>query len=113
GGGIVAGAFAVVLTALDLRVLARTLGGDNDVWSVVLPLYVLWLVIAALGATRAPARIAYAVAAGGVVGLHAWAWRGWPLVPVVVAVALVAVLALEGLRLAVALVRARDGSRAA
>jgi len=51
GGGNVGGAFAVVLTALDVRVLARTLGSDNDVWSVVLPLYVLWLVVGALGAS--------------------------------------------------------------
>jgi hypothetical protein len=102
GGGNVGGVFAVVLTTLDVRVLARTLGSDNDVWSVVLPLYVLWLVVAALGATRSWVRLTCASAAGGVVGLHAWAWRGWPLVLVIVAVALAAVMVLEALRQALA-----------
>ena len=101
GGGIVGGAFAVVLTALDARVLARTLGSDNDVWSVVLPLYVLWLVVAALGSTRTTACVAWAVAAGIAVGLHAWAWRGWPFVLVVVTTTLLGVLLLEAWRSAV------------
>lgn len=113
GGGNVAGVFAVVLAALDVRVLARTLGSDNDVWSVVLPLFVLWLVVAALGARRTAARTGCAVAAGVVVGLHAWAWRGWPLVPVIVSVGLLAVLALEALRAALGGGGHRRGLRAA
>jgi len=95
GGNVVGGTFGVVLTALDARVLARTLGSDNDVWTVVLPLWVLWLVVGALGATRPRARVAYSVAAGVVVGLHAWAWSGWPFVVVVVGIALAGVLMLE------------------
>lgn len=102
GGGNVAGAVAVVLTALDARVLARTLGADNDVWTVVLPLYVLWLVVAALGARRPGPAIAAAAAAGGCVGLHAWAWRGWPFPPVVVTIGLAAALLLEVARYGVA-----------
>ncbi|MBY0276351.1 hypothetical protein K2Z84_13480 [Candidatus Binatia bacterium] len=98
GGGDVAGAFAVLLTALDARVLARTLGADNDVWTVVLPLYVLWLVLAALDARRPAHAALMAMAAGGCVGGHAWAWRGWPFVPVIVTTALAAVLLLDVVR---------------
>lgn len=95
GGNDVAGVFSVVLTALDARVLARTLGADNDVWTVVLPLWILWLVVAALDTVRPRRALVAAAAAGGCVGLHAWAWRGWPFVPVIVTTALAGVLLLE------------------
>ena len=94
-GGTVAGPFAVVLIALDARVLARTIGSDNDVWSLTLPLYVLWFVLLGLQASSSAGRLSWAVAAGACVGLHAWAWRGWTFVHVIVTTALVCVLLLE------------------
>jgi len=39
--GTTAGVFAAVLTGVHPFVLTRTIGSDNDVWNVVLPLYVL------------------------------------------------------------------------
>src|SRR5262249_9059663 len=48
--GTVAGVFAGVLTAIHPIVLLRTVGSDNDVWNVVLPLYMVWAAMGALGA---------------------------------------------------------------
>lgn len=82
-GGIVAGTFAVALTMLQPLLLGRSIGGDNDVWNVVLPLYGLWLVLLALRASGSNGRIGWAVAAGVCTGLQAWAWSGWMAVHVV------------------------------
>lgn len=102
--GPVAGVFAVVLTLLDPLVLGRSIGGDNDVWNVVLPLYTLWLVLLALRARGTRARVAWALAAGACTGLHAWAWSGWMFAHVVLAAGLVAAIAVEGRRAAAVLV---------
>jgi hypothetical protein len=95
--GVVAGVFAVVLTALDPLLVARTIGADNDIWSVVLPLYALWLVLASSRATSTARCVAWAALAGASVGLHAWAWRGWVFFLVVLAATLAAVAVLEAL----------------
>ncbi|MCW5890274.1 MAG: hypothetical protein KIT14_06950 [bacterium] len=101
--GPVAGVFAGVMTMLDPLVLGRSIGGDNDVWNVVLPLYTLWLVLLALRARGTGARVAWAIAAGACTGLHAWAWSGWMFTHVVLAAGLVALVPLEGRRAAVVL----------
>jgi len=103
-GGPVAGAFAVVLTMLDPLVLGRSIGGDNDVWNVVLPLYTFWFVLLALQAPGPVARVAWAIAAGVCTGLHAWAWSGWTFTHVVIAAGLAAMLPIDGRRTAVVLV---------
>jgi dolichyl-diphosphooligosaccharide--protein glycosyltransferase len=102
-GGPVAGAFAVALTMLDPLVLGRSIGGDNDVWNVVLPLYTFWFVLLALRASSSPGRVAWALTAGACTGLHAWTWSGWMLVHVAVAAGLVALTVLEGRRTALLL----------
>jgi asparagine N-glycosylation enzyme membrane subunit Stt3 len=76
-GGPVAGPFAVALTMLEPLVLGRSIGGDNDVWNVVRPLYTFWFVLLALRASGSAGRVAWALAAGACTGLHAWAWSGW------------------------------------
>jgi hypothetical protein len=77
-GGYCGGLAAAVLISLHPTVLLRSIGSDNDVWNVVLPLYMLWAAMAALGATARPRRVAYGVLAAACVGLHAAIWRGWP-----------------------------------
>src|SRR5262249_27222408 len=62
----------------------RTIGSDNDVWNVVLPLYIVWATMGALGAATVRRATLYAGLAGVAVGLQAWAWRGGPFVYVVV-----------------------------
>jgi asparagine N-glycosylation enzyme membrane subunit Stt3 len=75
--GTTAGVFAGVLTAIHPIVLIRTIGSDNDVWNVVLPLYILWGAMRALDAATSLRAALWAGLAGIAVGLHAWAWRGW------------------------------------
>ena len=94
-GGVVAGVFTVAFTMLDPMVLGRTIGGDNDVWNVVLPLYALWLTLTGLRAPGTFGRVAWAAAAGACVGLHAWAWSGWMLFHVVIVTGLAVVPLLD------------------
>lgn len=75
--GSIAGPFAAVIAGLHPVVLARSIGADNDVWNVVLPLYVAWAVMGALAADRPRRQIIYGLLAGVCVGLQAWTWRGW------------------------------------
>ena len=77
--GTIGGLFAAVLIGLNSQFLLRSIGSDNDVWNVVLPLYMLWMAVLALGAARLSRQVAYSVLMGAFVGLHTWAWRGgWP-----------------------------------
>jgi hypothetical protein len=75
--GTTAGVFAGVLTALHPIVLTRTIGSDNDVWNVVLPLYMVWATMGGLAAATSLRGALWAGLAGVVLGLQAWAWRGW------------------------------------
>lgn len=69
---------AGLLTGLNPFLLGRTLGGDNDVWSVLLPLTTAWLVCEAVLARRTDTAVALAAAAGAVIGPYAGLWKGWP-----------------------------------
>jgi hypothetical protein len=75
--GATAGLFAGLLTAIHPIVLNRTIGSDNDVWNVVLPLCMVWALMGALGAPDSRRAALWAGLAGVAVGLQAWAWRGW------------------------------------
>src|SRR5262249_1234788 len=75
--GTIGGLFAAVLTALHPMFLDRSIGSDNDVWNVVLPLYMMWGAMAAMAARGARRQSVFGVLAGICVGLQAWNWRGW------------------------------------
>lgn len=76
-GGNIGGVFAALLSALYHQFLVRSIGGDNDVWNVVLPLFMLWALWAALQGRTAGRRIWCGALAGMVCGLHAGTWPGW------------------------------------
>ena len=99
--GNTAGVFAGVLTAVHPVVLTRTLGSDNDVWNAVLPLFVVWAVMAALGAVTSVRAALWAALAGAMVGLQAWAWRGWLFSYVVVIAGLLGAALVQGARHAI------------
>jgi asparagine N-glycosylation enzyme membrane subunit Stt3 len=82
-----AGALAIGTNWLFLR---RSIGSDNDVWNVVLPLFAAWAAIAAVRAARPAHRAALTAVAALVVGLHAATWAGWLLTFAVLLVGLVA-----------------------
>ena len=75
--GSLGGVAAALLVSLNPLFLARSIGSDNDVWNVVLPLAMVAAAVAAEAAARWPRRLTYAVLAGACVGLHAGTWSGW------------------------------------
>ncbi|HEX9444443.1 MAG TPA: STT3 domain-containing protein, partial [Candidatus Binatia bacterium] len=94
------GVFAALFISLQPQFLLRSIGGDNDVWNVVLPLFAAWALIAALDArARTPATL-FAVLAGFFTGLHAAAWSGWSFTFVVLIGAVLARLILFSVSLA-------------
>ena len=95
--GTLGGLVAAATIALHPPTLERSLGGDNDVWNLVLPLYLVW---AATGTFSGPwwRRALFAVLAGAVAGLHATIWKGWILGYVVVLTGLLAYLAILSAR---------------
>jgi dolichyl-phosphooligosaccharide-protein glycotransferase len=76
-GGDIGAVFAALLSALYHQFLVRSMGSDNDIWNVVLPLFMLWALCAALQAQTTPRRAWHGVLAGVACGLHAGTWQGW------------------------------------
>ena len=96
--GDVGGVFAAVVATLNPLALARSVGADNDVWNLALPLFLVWAAMRALAAARPAAQAAWAAAAGLVAGLHAATWRGWVFGYGIVLAGLLAAAALRALR---------------
>jgi dolichyl-diphosphooligosaccharide--protein glycosyltransferase len=78
-GGAAGAIAAAIVFSFNPAFLIRTIGSDNDVWNVVLPLYAIWAGIEALYARRIRLQLTCAVAAAIAVGLHAATWAGWVL----------------------------------
>ena len=75
--GNVGGVFAAILIGVHPLFLSRSMGSDNDIWNIVVPMFVIWFVIETLEAKRLKTRIAY-----GVLGLVSMtvmiaAWANW------------------------------------
>jgi dolichyl-phosphooligosaccharide-protein glycotransferase len=75
--GPVAGLAAALVIGTDPLFLRRSIGSDNDVWNVVVPLFAAWAAIEALAASRPARQAALAAVAALLVGVHAAVWRGW------------------------------------
>ena len=69
--------------ALHPLVFERGLGGDNDVWNLVMPLYLVWAASAALSGSFWR-RAMFAILAGVIAGIHATIWQGWVFAYVIV-----------------------------
>ncbi|WP_142846701.1 STT3 domain-containing protein [Telmatospirillum sp. J64-1] len=96
GGSLTAGFAAMLGTAailLCLPVLGRSLGGDNDVWVVLLPLFTLFLLSFALDRATPAGQVAAALGAGGLLGLLAAGWGGWHLFAAIFLSGLIGLLA--------------------
>jgi dolichyl-diphosphooligosaccharide--protein glycosyltransferase len=76
-GGVLGGFFAAVVSGVHPVLLLRSLGSDNDIWNVVLPLAMAWALVAAMESARWRGRIGGALAAAAIAGLHAATWNGW------------------------------------
>ena len=62
--GALGGLCAALLAAVNPLFLARSIGSDDDVWNIVLPLFMVWAAIEAISASR-PRRQARVRAARG------------------------------------------------
>jgi len=76
-GGTIGGTLCAILVGLDVTVLYRSFGADNDVWNVVLPLFQIWAVVEAIYAESRVRRWSCLFAAVLATGLHAASWSGW------------------------------------
>ena len=74
----IGGVIAALLCSLYQHFLNRSIGGDNDVWNVVLPLFMVWAAMLAADAGTPRRQTAYALLAALFCGLSAATWRGWP-----------------------------------
>ncbi len=97
-GGELGGLCAALMSGLNPLFLARSIGSDDDVWNIVLPLFMVWAAVEALYAAWPRRQIGYALIAAGFAGLHAAVWSGWAFTYDVVLVGLLADLALESAR---------------
>jgi len=75
--GNTGGFFAAILTALHPLALSRSMGSDNDIWNVVIPLFIMWMAIEALEAKDNKWRALYGGITGLLIGIHATFWAGW------------------------------------
>lgn len=94
-GGVLGGLCSALLVALNPLFLARSIGSDDDVWNLVLPLFMIWAVIEAIRASRPRRQAGLAMLAGLFAGLHAVTWTGWTFTYAVVMLALAATLLLQ------------------
>jgi asparagine N-glycosylation enzyme membrane subunit Stt3 len=106
--GPVGGLVAAVVIGTDPLFLSRSIGSDNDVWNVVVPLFAAWAAIEALAAVRPARQAALAAVAALMVGVHAAVWRGWLFT---YAVLLVGIAAASVLAVLEADARGRIGAR--
>jgi dolichyl-diphosphooligosaccharide--protein glycosyltransferase len=75
--GPIGGFYAALISGLHPAFLQRSLGSDNDVWNVVLPLYTAWALMTALRSQRTLIAVGGSLLAGAFTGLHSAEWRGW------------------------------------
>jgi dolichyl-diphosphooligosaccharide--protein glycosyltransferase len=97
-GGNIAAIVAALTISLDPIYLARSAGSDNDVWNVVMPLYIAWTLVAGLSARKPSRAAAFAALAALLTGLHAAVWRGWVFAYVVLVCGALGCFALAALR---------------
>ncbi len=108
--GNLGGFSAAIVLGLNPLFLERSLGSDDDVWNVVLPLFMVWALIEASAASSSRRQIAYATLGAVFVGLHAASWSGWPFAYGVLMIGLLANLLFESIKLALCRVRAEISS---
>jgi hypothetical protein len=75
--GNLGGLFAALLISLQPNFLVRSIGSDNDIWNVVLPLSMTWAAMAGMATTTNWYRVGWGALAGLAAAMHAATWRGW------------------------------------
>ncbi len=75
--GNVGGVFTALIIALNPLFLSRSMGSDNDIWNVIIPLFVMWMIIEALEAKTWRWRIIFSTLTAVFIGVQAAAWEAW------------------------------------
>ena len=75
--GNAGGVCAALLVSFQPTFLYRTVNSDNDIWNIVLPLFMIWAALTALAASTWRRQVILIVLAAVFVGLHAEVWKGW------------------------------------
>jgi hypothetical protein len=96
-GGPVGGFAAATIIGLNPLFLDRSIGSDNDVWNVVIPIAVLWAVMTALASPYKMRQVAYSLLAALLTALHAATWTGWIFAYYAILLGLVAQLILQAI----------------
>ena len=86
--GDIGGLFAALLSALNPLFLLRSIGSDNDVWNVVLPLALIWAAIRTTTARSVFGQAALRSDWPVGMALHFETWNGWLFTYAVVVVGL-------------------------
>lgn len=78
-GGDLGGFFASIIVVTSPSLLARTTAGvpDTDVYTILFPLFIMWLFFEAIDAENRKHAVVYSVLSGIVVALFSMAWYGW------------------------------------
>jgi hypothetical protein len=108
-GGPLGGLAAAILVGTNLFVLGRSVGSDDDIWNVVLPICMVWAAAEAVYAPGRTRRLLFALVAAAFTGLQAAAWSGWVFAYGVLVIGFVANLLLATLRAATVSTRSGEG----
>jgi dolichyl-diphosphooligosaccharide--protein glycosyltransferase len=75
--GNMAGLSASVLVSVNTMFLSRTMGSDTDVYNLMFPLLIVWMIIEAFEAEKNRNKAIFAGLAGLLIGIFSLAWMGW------------------------------------
>lgn len=73
----VAGFFAAMFIATSPILLSRSLGSDTDIWNVMFPLLIIWIIIESYEAKNSFLKYFFAGLAGLFTAFFNFAWGGW------------------------------------
>jgi asparagine N-glycosylation enzyme membrane subunit Stt3 len=75
--GNAAGLAASVLVSVNTMFLTRTMGSDTDVYNLMFPLLIVWMIVEAFEAEKNRNKALFAALAGLFMGIFSFAWMGW------------------------------------
>ncbi|MEM4711047.1 MAG: STT3 domain-containing protein [Candidatus Woesearchaeota archaeon] len=73
----VAGFFAAMFIATSPILLSRSLGADTDIWNIMFPLLIIWIIIESYEAKNSFLKYFFAGLAGLFTAFFNFAWGGW------------------------------------
>jgi dolichyl-diphosphooligosaccharide--protein glycosyltransferase len=72
-----AGFFAAMFIALNPLFISRTAGSDTDIWNIMFPLLIIWVILEVFDSKKIWKKITLTALAGLLLGAFSFAWVGW------------------------------------